>query len=572
MPTYTVQLDGLLTTTNTTEGPLNAALFSQIKNFLLSNSASLGTQLIAQGDGFSYQNQRLQNSTGAPGANTIQDNFNPADPGCGGANSSRKGYSFYVWDIVHGGTSGQWCCVRFASASIPFDVFLHYFSGSRTREGRPQATWTGDTTDSISSQAGYRTNTQQVAQGAVTNVDCPPLNPSPGGNDYALRTRTEEGIPSSFTEGDYTIFTRTGFYYLGSSRTTGGDQRMRGGGLGIQIAQRADGGPAWNLGTGSQTGLFIPAEQDGIASASQAIPNFAYPWTAGSSTLGVFPISNAALSSYPTTASLGGHHATSSNNLFPVSFDRGTAQSTWHMRYHLLADPNNLLIVSSDPQAAGFTSQYRFCYFGKYIPLKEVRPDYPWTMQVPYIFLATMEGARNEPMIPVGRSIIDSSFVEPVVWGSWQGFNAWEGGSWYPTSSQGVSSVMLDLPNRSRDPDLNPNRLIGNGTPQYDRYPIGVWLTGSAGRSHPGISYLGRLNDLIRAVSGLASHDQTSDLKYAVVGNAGTTGLASNLSVDSSGPFSFLRQKMVIPWNGTTLIGTNSSSSGLTGSITTVAT
>jgi len=76
----------------------------------------------------------------------------------------------------------------------------------------------------------------------------------------------------------------------------------------------------------------------------------------------------------------------------------------------------------------------------------------------------------------------------------------------------------------------------------------------------------------MRAVSGLASHDQTSDLKYAVVGNSATTGVGSSITVDASDPFPFLRQKMVIPWNGTTLIGTNSSSSGLTGSITTVHT
>lgn len=563
MPTYTVQLDGLLTTTDSTEGPLCSSMYSILRDFLVNNAASLGTQLVAEGAGFAYTGQRLQNALGTPGGNTIQDNFNPSDPGCAGANASRKGFSFYVWDIVHGGTSGQWCCIRFASASVPFNVFLHNFSGSRTRDGRPQATWTGDTSDSIPSQNGYRTNTQQVAIGTATNIDCPPLNPSPGGNDYALRTRTEEGIPSSFTEGDYTISARTGFYYAGHARTLGGDQRMRGGGLAIQIAQRADGVNPWALGLGIQTGLFIPTQQQGITSASLAVPNYFYPWSAGTSSLGIFPISNAARD---------GFHLTSSNNLFPIMTDRGTAQATWEMRYHLLADPNNLLIVTSDAQAAGLTSNYKFCYFGRYIPHKESHPQYPWVMQVPYVFLATTTGASNEPMVPVGRAIIDSTYVEPVVWGSWQGANMWEGGSWYPSASMGISSVMLDLPNRSRDPDLNPNRLIGNGTPQYDRYPFGLWLTGSAIRSHPGISYLGRLNDLIRAVSGLASHDQTSDLKYAVVGNSATTGMSTNFSVDTSDPFSFLRQKMVIPWNGSTLIGANSSSSGLTGSITTVHT
>jgi len=572
MPTYTVQLDGLLSTTNSTEGPLCAAMFATVKDFLLNNAATLGTQLIAEGGGFAYSGQRLQNGLGPPAINDPQANFIPADPGCVAANAFRKGYSFYVWDVVHGGTSGQWCCIRFASASVPFDVFLHNFSGSRTREGRPTATWTADTSDSIPNQQGYRTNTFLASAGPLTNIDCPPLSPSPGGNDYSLQTRTEEGIPSAFTEGDYTIFARTGFYYLGLSRTTGGDQRMRGGGFAIQIAQRADGGEPWSLGTGNQTGYFIPPVYDGITSASLLTPNYLNHWTAGGSTLGVFPISNATLSSYPTTASLGGNHATSSNNLYPIMTDRGTAQGYWQTRYHLLADRDNLLIVTSDASNITNVYDYKFCYFGKYITLKEERSNYPWTMQVPYVFLATNTGAGNEPTIPVGRSLIDSTFIEPVVWGSWQGFNMWEGGAWYPSASQGVTSVMLDLPNRSRDPSLNPNRLIGNGTPQYDRYSIGLWLTGSAGRSHPGISYLGRMNDLIRAISGLACHDQTADLKFAVVGNSQTTGMTSNFNVDSSGPFSFLRQKMVIPWNGSTLIGANSSPSGLTGSITTVLT
>ncbi len=565
MPTYTVQLDGLLTTANTTEGPLCAAMFTQLKNFLLNNSASLGTQLIAEGSGFAYTNQRI---TGEAGSSTsIQTMwFNPADLGCGGANSGRKGKAVYVWDIVHGTTSGQWCCIRFASASIPFDVLIHNFSGSRTREGRPQATWQGDSTDSVPTQNGYRTNVNQISSVFNTSVDCAPVGA--GGNDYSLFTRTEEGVPSAFTEGDNTIFTRTGFFYLGTRTQT--DQRMRGGGLGIQIAQRADGGEPWVLGTGSQTGLFIPATATAMASASQAVPNSPYQWTSGSSTLGIFPISNSRLSNFFVTTS-NGHHVTSSKNMFPIMIDRGTAQASWATRYHLLADPDNLLIVTSDAQATGFTSQYKFCYFGKYTPHKDVHPNYPWTMQVPYVFLGTMLGT-TEPTIPASKALIDGVIREPTIWGSWQGFETHEGGSWYPSSSLGVSSVMLDLPNRSRDPDLNPNRMIGNGAPQYDRYCFGLWLTGSAGRSHPGISYLGRVGELVRAISGLASHDQTSDLKYAVVGNAGTTQMETNFAVGTGDPHPMLRQKMVIPWNGTTLIGANSSSSGLTGSITTVFT
>lgn len=567
MPTYQVQLDGLLSTVNTTEGPIASAMYTQVKSFLINNSATLGTQLIAEGSGFAYTGFRLQNSEGVPAINDIQANFIPADPGCVDANAGRKGKSFFVFDVVHGATSGQWCCIRFASASVPFDVFLHNFSGSRTREGRPQQDWTGDTSDSIPSQAGYRSNTQQVSQSGLTSIDCAPFNPTPGGNDYSLQTRKEEGIPSSFTEGDYTIFSRTGFYYAGLSRTIGSDQRMRGGGFAIQIAQRADGNEPWALGTGSQTGLFIPAVRDGITSQSLLVPNYFTPWTSGSSTLGVFPISNSTLTNHVTTASRGGHHATASNNLFPIVTDRGTAGS-WDMRYHLLADKDNLLIVNSDCATAGTTNEYKFCYFGKYIPLKESRSDYPWTMQIPYVFLATMAGNGTEPTVPASRAVIDGTLVEPTVWGSWQGANAYEGGSWYPSASLGVSSVMLDLPNRSRDPDLNPNRLIGNGTPQYDRYIPSIWLSGSPGRSHPGLSYLGQFNDLMRVVSGLANHDMTSDLKYAVVGNAGTTTMGSGLLFNPTGN-SFLRQKLVIPWNGSTLIGSNSSSSGLTGSVTT---
>lgn len=548
MPTYQAQLDGLLSST-TTEGPIAAAMYTQLYNFLINNSASLGTQLIAQGAGFSYTNQRIMGGTGG-GAPSVQATIGAGDPGCGGANSGRKGFAFYIWDVSQGGTSGQWFCVRFNSASVPFDVLVQNFSGSRTREGRPTTTWQGDTSDSVPNQSGYRTNVTQQSSVTDFSVDCPPLSPTPGGNDYTIQTRTEVGTPSSFTEGDFTTTDRTGFFYVGTRTTT--DTRFKGGGLAIQIAQRADGVDPWVLGTGSQTGYFIPAGATGVASASSIVPNAPYQWTAGTSSLGIFPLSN---------STLGGFHLTSSKNLFPIIPDRGTT-GTWNVRYNLIADKDNLLIVTTDATASATPTSYKFCYFGKYDTVKSVRPDYPWTMQVPYVFLATYTAEGNEPTIPAGNALVDSLVRPTTVWGTWKGNDVVEGGSWYPTASLGTAAVMLDLPNRSRDPDLNPNRLID--PPMYDRYSFGLWLTGSGVTTHPGISYLGRLNELIRAVSGLKTHDQTSDLKYAIVGNTQTFTVSTNYGNGNAA----LRQKMVIPWNGTTLIGANSSAGGLTGSIT----
>jgi hypothetical protein len=356
------------------------------------------------------------------------------------------------------------------------------------------------------------------------------------------------GISSSYKEGDFSTTLCTGFNYLGSNTTA--LSNLKGGGLAIQIAQRADGGEPWALGTGLQTGYFLPA-QSYYTTMSNLSPDISYPWTSGSSVLGVFPISNAVA---------GGAHVTSSKNLFPIIPDDGL-KGNFALRYHVIANEDNILIVTTDAFSSSFSScSYKFCYFGKYDDVSSTRVDYPWIPQVPYVFLASFEPNLTEPTVPVSYATTQFTLRKSsVIWGSQAGDDFLEGGSWHPTSSYGVSSILLDLPGRSRDPYLNPNYLFV--PPKYDRYSFGLWFSASANIPFQGISYLGRVNELMGAVSGLTSHDQTSDLKYAVVGNQ------SNLyyTVDS---VMYLRQKLVIPWNGSTLIGTNMTEDGLTGSVT----
>jgi hypothetical protein len=168
-------------------------------------------------------------------------------------------------------------------------------------------------------------------------------------------------------------------------------------------------------------------------------------------------------------------------------------------------------------------------------------------------------------MVPTNYAYVGNTYYSSWWWGTWQGNRLAEGGVWYPTASNGVAAMLLELPQLSRNPILHPNKLV---TPfAYDTYRPCIWISGTASVTAPFISYLGQMPNLMKVIAGgtaINSHDRTSDNRFVVVGNSDSDVRSLNLANASN---EILRQKMVVPWNGATIIGTNNTASGLTGSI-----
>lgn len=564
MTTVAYKIDGYISTVSNTEGELSKNLFVEMFNFLTgSDCTSLGVQLIASGNGFTKTAQ-YDLTTIPPGNPTAT----PQDRGC----LDPRDPLYWGWfqyqqtDVGDLSSPGAWAVFRFTQADVPFDVFIQHFTGSRNRDTPSSTVYSVSAFADDHNYVQPNAVAQQSFSGTLYNltlidtVSC-------GGGPYTRYSWDISPLPESdYSIGNWKTQKRTGFMYLGSKSLN--DERYKGGSVGVQIAQRADGADPWAYESGDLTHLFTPSKIDelthvksglsyitSIDSGSYVLSGANTMWNSGSSTLAVFPISNSIS---------GGYHTGSQKNLFPIIHDRGQA-GNWSVRYHAFATKNDFLIFTSDTTT---NTSYRYLYFGKYETVKSNHTNYPIDHPIPYVFLASQDHA-TEPAIPIARSYIDGTdVVYPVTWGTKHGEGSCEGGAWHYTSSIGVVPVMLEVPLRSRLPQLNPNRLYD--TPKYDMHSIGVWInTYDMLLKREGLSYVGKLNNLMNLVAGLASHDMTSDLSYAVLGNSSNTNwvapvvyLSNGISTNS---VTYARQKIIVPWNSATTIGTTMTKYGVEG-------
>lgn len=296
-------------------------------------------------------------------------------------------------------------------------------------------------------------------------------------------------------------------------------------GYAYQIAQRIDGGSPWNGST-----LNNGADTKGTP-----------VWTAGGSTMAVYPIVNSKILGFQTASA-------STSIDYMRSFFNVTSSSC---RLHLFADEDNVMMLAR-PGLTGSTSTYHVHYFGR---MNTTTQSYAQPrMDCPYVYYSSYN-IFSDPAI---RYWSGASIRTPGdVYGSLTGDDPYDGGALLHSSSLGVGRIIFDFPTRLK---LERFKLNYNFIPpRKDVVPLTVWFmnhhyfTGN----HFGISLAGTTNRFLRLIGDAAEHDVASDFGTAVVGpNAvGSYILA--------GAAKFIRQNIAIPWGGSSAPGVNSTRTGI---------
>lgn len=279
-------------------------------------------------------------------------------------------------------------------------------------------------------------------------------------------------------------------------------------GVGISIAQRADGTSPWG-GTTSNNG----ADTKG-----------APVWTPGGSSLLVWPRANANTGAFATNheALMFLTHCNVTSAVTSFNDIQFGFSSIWQM----LADENNLLFTWDAGDVGGPASA--LFYFGKFVPIQGM------TNANPYVCLHNGNHDNNPT---VGRFLWGSPTQQLSNTYSTSG----DGGIALPDATQGVKVAFTDYVNTFNAYQFHPNR--GAAVPSAGRYDMQPVWVGAAEQGFTGL--LGSIN-FFRMCYGLPSKFVSHDKKLAVFGsNIVNTG------------------KIVVPWDGVTIPGTAYSRNGI---------
>jgi hypothetical protein len=276
----------------------------------------------------------------------------------------------------------------------------------------------------------------------------------------------------------------------------------------ISFAMKLDGTSPWAGGTAN-------AGADNKTSGSGAV------WLAGASTLAAFPRCN----------SIGGNAAKAESMCQLSGYQiAGTGDDAYHniitygCRMHILADENNLLILS-DTQA---NSTYSAIYFGKYIPRTDV------TVQIPYVLLY-MPVQSNSVLFPrfnYGVAASNNTTISFTAGG--------DGGIVHPVASNGVKICYLDYPSLFTDARFHSSKSVRIAG-RYDTIPF--WLGMNEGVGSYGL--LGT-TEFIRMCVNVPTHFTSDDRTVAVFGSANP-----------------LHAKLLVPWDGKTAPGSGITREGV---------
>ncbi len=273
-------------------------------------------------------------------------------------------------------------------------------------------------------------------------------------------------------------------------------------GVMIVVAQRADGTNAWGGGTAN------------VGADTKSTP----VWTAGSSTLNVWPRIN----------SSGGTFATNREALMMLSTVNAGATEYYNdiftrgIRVNFIADDDNLLIVWD----MGSDGSYQFWYFGKYTPRAALN------IQTPYVCIHM--GTPRDPIV----SNFTYGSTTQVTNGDFT--TAGDGGVAHPTAASGIKNVLIDgTASLFNSSIYNPNRAAGL-LGRFDLPPAYV-----AVNEAPFFGMLGSIN-FFRTAYNLPSLYMSPDRKLAIFGNG---------SVQSG--------KIVVPWDGLTVPGSGINRAGI---------
>lgn len=261
-------------------------------------------------------------------------------------------------------------------------------------------------------------------------------------------------------------------------------------GVAIAVAVRDDGGDPWN-GT---------SNDDGSDTKGATV------WTAGASTLHVYPISN---------TYTGGSHTTNKQNMRRIEDFSAAADA----RVSLIGNADSFMTLSDDGDDFG----YALMYVGVYTPRPGLTPSIP---------LVCLHQIDSTPWAD-GTG---------TTWGSTAGNSTYEGGVlgtlltdlMGPLSvGQGVTGVseLTSQPNSQFDP------------PIYDSFPVRILQRG-VGR----VGYVGDLDtDLIKVSYGMAVPSVSEDGAFLHVGSSTRAEL-----------------KYVLAWSGGHMPGSNMTRDGVT--------
>lgn len=276
----------------------------------------------------------------------------------------------------------------------------------------------------------------------------------------------------------------------------------QGGGVGIQYAQRLDGGNPW---AGTQN-------NDGNDTKGTPV------WSPGGSVLAVWPRNN----------SVGGNYVTNKENCFAFLTGRNDSTSWFTsanpntnnvgFKVHFIADENNFAVIV-DSQADG---TYGIHMFGHYTP----KPGL--AVQMPYFAFHAMN-QTNDPIL-----------LRNQQYGA-TGLQEWDGGVVHPTASLGVKGAVFETVGLLFSSPFSPNKLVPPNTGRFDMAPIFIGMKDTA----PNNGFLGVV-DFTRYVYGIASQFTSGDKTLAAWGNTNQNSA-----------------KLVLPWDGKTAPGVGNSRAGI---------
>lgn len=284
--------------------------------------------------------------------------------------------------------------------------------------------------------------------------------------------------------------------------------------LGWQVAFLDNGGNPWNGSSGSNIGSDVKRSP---------------VWTSGSSTLFVFPRSNAT----------GGLHSTLRENMTPMFAMQSNIENVSNLynqgaRFHLVADKENFLMMSSP----GTQDFYLPCFFGKYsVPSNGPRNNHPYLMMcsvsnpdIKSVFnLASLFGSPN------GNQKFDTG-------GNTTGY---DGGVSFKgaVAGSGVFSYNLDVYASTFISQLQPNAFISE-EPQFDVRSINVLVNDGTLRG-----FLGKI-DFFGISQGLGTNSLSDDKCWLALG-----GSNDSISQTYSGYMYENFMQWVIPWDSMTQVG-----------------